>query len=270
MAEHDTQTQVESLMDEISRLENRDLQLWYVNLAILLAVAGGFLALVFPSVIWNLGQLRLQGQYLPQLVFGLAPLIVLFNVYVVQQRQILRRAREVVTRQLLRAETAETLSLIDPLTEVFNRRYLDRIISQEVSRCDRRGSSLTFLMIDLDGFKSVNTRFGHAVGDRVLREVAELLKATFRTSDTVIRYGGDEFVVILPDTNEEQARQSINRLLKHVERWNRDSPIVGYQMSLSCGPATYSKGVNPQELLESADQRMYREKAQKPAAHLQS
>jgi diguanylate cyclase (GGDEF)-like protein len=252
--------QTELLLREIHKLENRDLQLWYVNALVGLTVAAGFLGLILPSVIWDSGPLRLQGRYLPQFFFGLIPLIILFNVYVIDQRRTLRRAREVVARQLVRAKTAETLSLVDPLTEVFNRRYLDRIIPKEASRSDRRGTSLTFLMIDLDGFKSVNTRFGHPVGDRVLREVAELLRKTFRTSDTVVRYGGDEFLVVLPETNEEQVKQTIERLLNAVERWNRSSPIPGCQMGLSCGAATYSKGVDVQEILKIADERMYLDK----------
>jgi diguanylate cyclase (GGDEF)-like protein len=258
--ERNEDLQTELLLREIHKLENRDLQLWYANALVGITTAAGFLVLVLPSVVWDLGPLRPESRYLPQFFFGLIPLIILFNVYVIEQRRTLRRAREVVTRQLLRAETAETLSLIDPLTEVFNRRYLDRIISQEASRCDRRGSSLTFLMIDLDGFKSVNSRFGHLVGDRLLQEVAGLLRRTFRTSDTVIRYGGDEFVALLPDTNEQQATQAIQRLLREVERWNCDSPIPGYQMSLSCGAATYSKGADVREILGTADKRMYLDK----------
>jgi diguanylate cyclase (GGDEF)-like protein len=225
-----------------------------------LTLAAGFLVLLLPNLIWGLGPSGLEGLYLPQLFFGFIPLIILFNVYVIDQRRTLRRAREVVARQLLRAETAEALSLVDPLTEVFNRRYLDRIIPKETGRSDRRGTPLAFVMIDVDGFKSVNTRFGHLVGDRVLQEVAGLLRKTLRVSDTLVRYGGDEFLAVLPDTNEEQAKQALQRLGKAAERWNCNSPIGGYQMSLSCGAAAYSKGATLQQILAAADERMYLDK----------
>ena len=256
----------ELLIREIHKLENRDLQLWYANTLIGLALAAGFVLLVLPNAIWGVGRVRLENLYLPQLFFGFIPLIILFNVYVIDQRRTLRRAREVVAHQLLRAETAEALSLVDPLTEVFNRRYLDRIIPKETGRAGRLGNSLTFLMIDVDGFKSVNTRFGHLLGDRVLREVAEVLRRTLRVSDTLVRYGGDEFVGVLPDTNEEQLKHVVERVRKAVEQWNRDSPIRGYQMSLSCGAATYSKGMDVQQILKTADERMYLDKErQRPA-----
>jgi diguanylate cyclase (GGDEF)-like protein len=264
--ERNEDLQTELLLREIHKLENRDLQLWYANALVGLTVAAGFLVLALPSVMWDSGPLRLEGGYLPQFFFGLIPLIILFNAYVIEQRRTLRRAREVVTRQLLRAETAETLSLIDPLTEVFNRRYLDRIIPKEAGRSDRQGTPLAFLMIDVDGFKSVNTRFGHVVGDQVLREVAALQKKTLRVSDTLVRYGGDEFLAVLPDTNEEQAKQALERLGKAVERWNRNSPIRGYQMSLSCGVAAYSKGASVEEIVKTADERMYLDKGRQRRA----
>jgi diguanylate cyclase (GGDEF)-like protein len=153
------------------------------------------------------------------------------------------------------------------LTETFNRRYLDQILPKEVSRADRRESSLALAVIDVDDFKSVNTRFGHPVGDRVLTEVAELLKKLFRASDTVIRYGGDEFLVLMGDTTEQEAEAAVARLHAQVDRWNLTGAIAGYKMGLSCGVAAYSKGANVTEVLQTADDRMYGQKLQKsPAA----
>lgn len=256
----------EELRREIQALEGRDLQLWSIGLLVILVVAAGFVALIAPNVMWNLSVLRVEGRYLPQLIFGFIALIVLFNIYAVGQRRVLRHTREELVRQLIRSEAAEKLSLVDPLTEIFNRRYLDQIISREVSRADRLGTGLTFLMTDVDGFKAVNTRFGHLVGDRILNEVAQVLKRTFRTSDTVIRYGGDEFLVVLADTHEQQARRAVERLLEQVDRWNRTNPTVGYTMGLSCGLAAYTKGAKITDVLEAADQRMYQHKARRPAA----
>jgi diguanylate cyclase (GGDEF)-like protein len=264
--EQQQRTRVEELRREIQALEGRDFQLWSIGFLVLLVVAAGFVALVWPNVMWRLGELKLDGRYVPQLVFGFVVLVVLFNIYALQQRRILRNTRDELFRQMLRSEAAERLSLVDPLTETFNRRYLDEILPKEVSRADRRGSSVTFAIIDVDGFKAVNTRFGHLVGDKVLTEVACLLKRVFRASDTVIRYGGDEFLVLMAETDEQEAEAAVTRLQSQVEVWNRTNTIVGYKMGLSCGLAAYAKGAVLTAVLEAADDRMYREKLRKYAA----
>lgn len=247
-------------------LESRDLRLWSINALMTLVVSAGFLALLLPNVVWNVEMLRFDRRFLPQLFFGFIALIVLYNVYMLEQRRDLRTTREELLRQLLRTEAAETLSLIDPLTEIFNRRYLDEILGKETNRADRQGTDLSFVVIDVDNFKSVNTRFGHFVGDRLLNDVARLLVETFRRSDTVIRYGGDEFVVILPDTSEQQAGRACERLLAKVDGWNREHSLPGHSLSLSCGLSTYRKGADVKDLLEAADKRMYLDKSSRSVA----
>jgi diguanylate cyclase (GGDEF)-like protein len=257
------ESQAERLRQDMRALEDRDFQLWSIGILVTLVVAAGFVALVWPDTMWNLGGLRLDGRYVPQLIFGFVTLVVLFNIYQLQQRRVLRNTRDELLRQILRGEAVERLSLMDPLTETFNRRYLEQILPKEVSRADRRGGSLALVMIDVDGFKLVNTRFGHLVGDKVLIEVAQLLKKVFRASDTVIRYGGDEFLVLMGDTTEQEARAAIARLQVQVDRWNLKSTAAGYRMGLSCGTSVYVKGAKPSEVLELADNRMYSEKLQK-------
>ena len=259
----DSRPPIEQVRNEMRALEGRDFQLWSIAVLILVGTAAGFVALVWPNLMWDLGELRLQGRYLPQLIFGFITLVILFNVYALQQRHTLSATREELVRQILRGEAAEQLALMDPLTEVFNRRYLDQLLSKETSRADRLQSNLTFLMIDVDGFKSVNTRFGHLVGDRILTEVARLLKSSCRASDTVIRYGGDEFLVVMGDTDEQQAAVAIERLLGRVEHWNKSAPVAGYELNLSCGTAAYAKGSDVADVLAAADHRMYQRKFQK-------
>jgi len=264
--EKEPESHVEQLRQEIRALEGRDFHLWSIGVLVTLVVAAGFVALVWPNVMWNLGEFRVDGRYFPQLIYGFVTLVVLFNIYQIQQRRLLGHARDELVHQLLRGEAMERLSLVDPLTETFNRRYLDQILPKEVSRTDRRGSSLALAVIDVDDFKSVNTRFGHPVGDRVLAEVAQLLKKLFRASDTVIRYGGDEFLVLMGDTNEQEAEAAVARLHAQVNRWNLTDAIAGYKMGLSCGVAVYTKGANATEVLETADNRMYGQKLQKSSA----
>jgi diguanylate cyclase (GGDEF)-like protein len=251
----------EELRRKVDALDDRDFQLWSILVLLILVVTAGFLALIFPNVAWRAEALRLDGRYVPQLFFGFIVLIVLFNIYALGQRRLLRKTRRELFRQLARSEAAEKLALVDPLTEIYNRRYLDQVLPKEVNRAERRGTSLTFLVIDVDGFKSVNTRFGHLAGDRLLSQMGQLLLATFRRSDIPIRYGGDEFLIVMPETNDAQAQRAVERLLAKVEDWNKESTIPGFRLILSFGLATYVPGTNVADVLARADQRMYLHKA---------
>jgi diguanylate cyclase (GGDEF)-like protein len=154
-------------------------------------------------------------------------------------------------------------ALKDPLTDAFNRRYFDQIIQSEVNRANRRSSDLGIIIIDVDDFKSVNTRFGHLTGDQVLISVVEMLNCTFRSCDVVVRYGGDEFLVLVTDSNEEGARIALERLRQRVDAWNSAGLVPGYRLALSCGIAGYSKGMRIQDVVELADERMFVEKRSK-------
>ena len=257
--------QADGVLRGIEALEGRDQQLWSIGLLIMVVLAAGFLSLILPNLTWRLESLRVQGHYLPQFFFALIVLIVLFNIYVLDQRRALRSTRAELVRQLVRSEAAEKLSLIDPLTGIFNRRYLDQILPKEVSRADRLSASIAFLMVDVNDFKAINNKFGHLEGDWVLKEIARLMKETFRGSDSVVRYGGDEFLVVMVGTNAEQGQRAVARLLERVGGWNDTNAVRGYSLTLSCGLATYTKGTNLAEVLARSDKRMYEEKARHSA-----
>ena len=128
---------------------------------------------------------------------------------------------------------------------------------QELSRAGRLGTRIAFLMIDVDEFKSVNTRFGHVVGDTILREVADVVRRSVRASDTVVRYGGDEFLVILTEAVEPDAERVIARIETRVRAWNQSCKVEGYRMALSCGGAIHTTGEPVSSSLEAADRKMY-------------
>jgi diguanylate cyclase (GGDEF)-like protein len=156
-------------------------------------------------------------------------------------------------------EEARNLADHDPLTGFFNHRYLHERLAEEVVRSSRTRQPVAVMMLDLDGFKLVNDTFGHIHGDHVLSFAASLIRATLRASDVAARYGGDEFALILPDTDAEQATVAAERLQTAFRTTpfeaDRRSP---YYLGASIGIATYpSGGRTPLELLASADERLY-------------
>ncbi|MFD2095430.1 diguanylate cyclase [Corallincola platygyrae] len=152
----------------------------------------------------------------------------------------------------------ERISETDSLTQLNNRLKLDRSLAQEVKRAERYGEKFSVIMLDLDHFKRVNDNFGHQVGDSVLIELAELIKAQVRESDIVGRWGGEEFMVICPNTAKEQGALLAEKLHRRVEA-NHFS-TVGKQTA-SFGVSGYRAGDNVESLVERADVALYRAKA---------
>jgi diguanylate cyclase (GGDEF)-like protein len=148
---------------------------------------------------------------------------------------------------------------VDQLTGVATHRHLQERVRHEIARSARAGTQFSVLMVDLDGFKGVNDRHGHADGNRVLRNVAAGIKLAVRASDIVARYGGDEFVVLMPDTGERAARVVARRVVTGVSG-QRHQLADGSVARLTCsvGLAVYPEdGRTAATLLKSADLAMY-------------
>ena len=154
-------------------------------------------------------------------------------------------------------------ALHDGLTGLLVRRHFYERFGEEVARATRRGTSLVFLMVDLDHFKRINDSYGHLVGDLVLREVARLIQSSVREVDLVGRYGGEEFGVVLPEASRPLGIQIAGRIREAVSR----VPIQAYdekvQITVSIGVALYPEdAANADLLIEQADQAMYEAKDQ--------
>ena len=134
-----------------------------------------------------------------------------------------------------------------------------------INHAMRTHRPLAFLLIDVDRFKEVNTRFGHLGGDMVLAEIASLLTSSTRGSDAVVSYGGDQFLVILADTC--QGDKFVERIKGYLREWNRAGNLDGFELSPSIGMAQWSDGKTLDEILDLADHDMY---AVKAASKLQS
>ncbi|HEX8845327.1 MAG TPA: sensor domain-containing diguanylate cyclase [Pyrinomonadaceae bacterium] len=163
----------------------------------------------------------------------------------------------------LRIAEAERLSQTDDLTKLHNARYLRQYLLGEVRRARRYNSSVAVLFFDLDDFKLVNDVHGHLVGSHVLMEMATIILSSVRDTDVVARYGGDEFVVVLPESNVEQAAFVAERVRRMIER-NHFSGGRGLRLKLtaSFGVATFpGHAQSPQQLVANADAAMYEAKA---------
>ena len=145
------------------------------------------------------------------------------------RRAELRRVRRTLVGTTIQSELVRLQSFTDPLTEVYNRRSLHELATRFISRAKRSVEPLTFLVIDVDRFREVNTRFGHITGDFVLSEVAGLLMSATRGSDAVVRYGGDEFLIILANTTPQNASVVIKRISLFMERWNEGNHLEGFR-----------------------------------------
>jgi diguanylate cyclase (GGDEF)-like protein len=255
----------DELRREVQAVERGNPNFWPMLVLAVLMLAAGFLSLLWPNIAPTSGSWRLQGQYLPMLFFGFIATGVLYNLYLLDQNRALSRTRGELVRQLIRNEAAEMLAVIDPLTELFNRRYFDRIIVREIARVERKETPLVFLLVSPDNLKLTNTLYGQAVRDRLLIEVARLLENNLRPSDIPIRHTGDDFLVLLPETCSEDARVVVDRLMHAVEGWNAANPGLDYKMSISCGLALYTKGSEVNAVLDETERQLFQHRAHKLA-----
>ncbi|MBI5166597.1 MAG: sensor domain-containing diguanylate cyclase [candidate division NC10 bacterium] len=162
-------------------------------------------------------------------------------------------------------ERAAELAITDDVTQIHNSRYFHLILDREVRRADRYKSILSLLFIDLDYFKVVNDQHGHLRGSRALREVAQLFKRNLRAVDLIARYGGDEFVVILPDTDRKTAFTLAERLRSTLARAEfLKGEGLSIRLTASFGVASYPDLAKTKEdLIRLADQAMYRAKGER-------
>lgn len=164
---------------------------------------------------------------------------------------------------VVRSQKLLQLATTDVLTGLFNRGHVDERFSVELSRASRYNKPLTIAVIDVDHFKALNDAYGHVAGDHVLRNIGIVLQTSFRESDTVGRYGGEEFIVILPETRIEAARQKLESLRKLVAESPVSLPARDCQahVTISAGLASFPHdGTSAGDLFAAADERMFQAK----------
>jgi len=162
-----------------------------------------------------------------------------------------------------RLTQAEKLAALDPLTSIANRRRFEQFISAEIERSHANGTPLCLIMTDIDHFKRVNDKFGHAAGDKVLKAFADLLSSNIRGGDLVARYGGEEFAVVLPQTPMGDAFGIAERIRRSFEQqFGNHESVVGEvgRLTASFGVAEIRDGEPPSALIQRADQMLYEAK----------
>src|SRR5579864_7134632 len=263
---NDTKSQdtFSAVTQQLAALEKRDWELWIIVCFAGALIASGFLALIVPAAFVKQDEVHLQVTVSRQLVVGLFVLFALLNSYLVTRRLDLRRTRQMLISSTIQNELVRLQSFTDPLTEVYNRRSLEDMAGRFISHARRLENSLTFMLIDVDRFKEVNTRFGHLTGDFVLAQIAAIFKSSVRGSDAVVRYGGDEFLILLPDTTAARAANVSDRIAWRLDDWNKADNLEGYRLSMSIGAIEWADGQTIDEILDAADRKMYEQKNARP------
>ncbi|AWI80352.1 GGDEF domain-containing protein [Parazoarcus communis] len=173
----------------------------------------------------------------------------------------LREQVESANQQIvqLQRELDETSELVrhDPLTGALNRKGLDEALEREIARMRRSGTSLSIALLDVDNFKQINDAHGHVVGDNALRHLARVVKETLRPQDSIARYGGEEFLILLPETEPDQAQIILVRLQRELTRRYFLAQHQHLLITFSAGIACLGDTEDPMNAIERADKAMY-------------
>lgn len=184
---------------------------------------------------------------------------------ITERKQVEKRLRYVNDRQqsqlieigLLQSKLREQ-AIRDPLTNLFNRRFLEETLDHELARASREGYSICIIMIDLDHFKKINDTYGHEAGDTVLKAIAHTLSTETRRGDFACRYGGEEFVIVMPNMNQEAAYERAESLRNTLNSLYIPYGIYSLTITISVGIATYPANAQTREaVLRAADKAMY-------------
>jgi len=147
----------------------------------------------------------------------------------------------------------------DEKTGLYNSQFFDSVFDMEIEKSKRGKQKLTLLIIDIDFFKKINDKYGHVIGDDVLRELAKVFQNTIRKSDVVARFGGEEFILLFPETNLVKAKKLISRIKSKIKN---NKFLEKYKISVSGGLAEFKKSDTKRKLISRADKLLYKAKHQ--------
>ena len=182
-------------------------------------------------------------------------LVIYWNRKIIKANDLLKNAKKDIEEK---NKLLEKLSITDELTKIYNRRKLDELLQSELNRCERFSHTFSVAILDIDHFKKINDTYGHQMGDKVLIEIADTLKTHMRKTDYVGRFGGEEFVIICPESDKNGIYKLMENIRKDIQ--NHDFKGVG-QVTASFGISILKEKDNIESLLKRADIALYQAKA---------
>lgn len=242
---------------ELVRLESHKKEFWLLITFAASVLCLGVLTLFFSVHFWGQGALHVDIS--PQLLFVIMVALVFAALAYVRRDLEVREVRLAGIQQYMNSQKDQAGGMIDGVTNVFTRSFIQDLLASEISRAERNNRCLALIMCHLNNFKQVNDRYGHLMGDYVLSQVATILKSSVRGSDYVVRYGGDEFLVVLPETDENGAATVRQRVLRRVLEWDYGNRVGDLPISVSLGVHMHVTGQTAEKDVAEADARMYAE-----------
>jgi diguanylate cyclase (GGDEF)-like protein len=248
----------ERLQARLSEVESESFGLRLLIVIMGAGLVGGIVSLFLPQRLWHPAVVEVR---IPaQILFVIMLVAVVLSVYLVRSESALRKLRVLALQQALAAQSDRSSGMFDSVTNVFTRGLLHDLLHREIARAERNGQPLTLIMCDVNNFKQVNDRYGHLMGDEILGQIASILKECVRGSDHVVRYGGDEFLMILPETGPDGSRVVRERINERVVEWERSHRVGDVPISVSMGIYLHVTGQTAEQDIAEADARMYLEK----------
>lgn len=242
---HKEPTNTTALDPRLSVASRNDREIWCTRILLSIAVLGGVISVLVPK---SSSQLRVGIGFPPQLLIGFVILALVFYLHLASQRKLLRKVSTALIAATSYVDRLEQCSFVDPQTHLFNRGYLDQLFHQQLLWLNRCGKSATLLLCEVlpEGQKSS--------AEEIVIEAAFVLRSNFRGSDYVVRNSTDQFLVLLPDTTEDQAQYALNRLSDKVDNWNLENETC--QMVLRHALSTCPPGGNLWAKLGEIEERL--------------
>ncbi len=236
------------LAEELSRIQKRDSWVGRYSIFVSLLLVGAIVALAVVAM--RQGAEPFYKIRLTEAIFGLIALIVLFNVYTIRQEILIKQLRNQLTEKQGQFYSLRNLSMIDPLTGLYNRRFAEQRLAAEVSRSERMGHPLALVMLDLKNFKPLNESSTREAGDQALKAFATRLSRVIRGSDLAVRLDSDKFMILLPECTSDQLQRVLGRLSPFELDWNGAKIPVTFTAAWK----QYELGESAEEFLARVDQ----------------
>lgn len=248
----DIRTNIGDIEQQWKKLAGRDLQLWSIAFLVMLVMLSGVLSQLAPAFFHGQTIVKIEYRYVPVLALGLIALVLLLNFYLIGQRRALDLVRYDLIREMASNQSLQQVAMIDPETQFFSRSAISRVLAAEISRSNRFGSDLTFVVFAADNFQRLRLKESPFTADRMIIELANILRQTFRGSDTLFRYSKSEFLLVMPKTSILEASPALHRLIDNLDHWNM-SGDAAFELSLDYGIAAYKSGEPIDVALKAAE-----------------